>query len=132
MEFSFPCDGKCPISIEVDIQGQKYKTDVLIDTGFTTGTGYGLKLASKASLLAFSLGYDLVRLADDRIIRAASIPDARLIAINRQRLGRPITLPTLFFNGPEVIGMKFIQFCRLSIEGSMKRGTLELSTSSSD
>ncbi len=126
MELSFSCDGKCPISIEVDVQGQKYQSEVLIDTGFTAATGYGLKLSSRASLLPSSIGYDLVRLADDRIIRSAAIPDAKLLRINGNKLSRPITLPTLFFNGPEVIGMLFVQLCELSIDGPSKKGRLVL------
>ena len=126
MEISFTCDGKCTISIELDIHGQKYDTDVLIDTGFTTGTGYGLKLSSRASLLASSVGYDLIRLADDRIIRCATISDAKILGIGGRRLGNPITLPTLFFNGPEVIGMRFLQLCKLSIDGLNRTGKLEI------
>ena len=95
MQISFFCDGKCPLSIEVDVQGKKYETEVLIDTGFTTGTRYGLKLGSRVSLLASSIGYDLVRLADDRIIRCATISDAKLVGIDGKRLRRPVTLPAL-------------------------------------
>jgi len=125
MQISFFCDGKCPLSIEVDVQGKKYETEVLIDTGFTTGTRYGLKLGSRVSLLASSIGYDLVRLADSRIVRCASIPDAKLVAINGNRLENPITLPALFFDGPEVIGMQFLQMCKLSVDGPNRNGTLE-------
>ena len=126
MELSFPCDGKCTMSVELDIHGQKYETDVLIDTGFTTGTGYGLKLSRRASLLASSVGYDLIRLADDRIIQCATISDAKLLGIGNRKLARPITLPTLFFNGPKVIGMRFLQLCKLSIDGRKRIGTLEI------
>ncbi len=125
-ELSFPCDGKCPISIVVDIQGRKYETKVLIDTGFTSATGYGLKLDSKASLLPTSIGYDLVRLADNRLVRSAAIPDSKLLAINGKKLGSPITLPTPFFGGPEVIGMQFIQTCKISIDGPSKKGKLKI------
>ena len=126
MQVSFPSDGKCPISIEVDIQGEKYETEVLIDTGFTTSTRYGLKLGSRVALLAVSVGYDLVRLADNRIIRCASISDARLVKVNGMSLGSPVILPTLFFDGPEVIGMQFLQLCRLTVDGPDGKGTLQL------
>jgi hypothetical protein len=76
-------------------------------------------------LLASSIGYDLVRLADSRIVRCASIPDAKLVAINGNRLENPITLPALFFDGPEVIGMQFLQMCKLSVDGPNRNGTLE-------
>ena len=121
MQTSFPCDGKCPISIEVNIQGSNYETDVLIDTGFTISTRYGLKLASRASLLAISVGYDLVRLADSRIVRCASISDAKLVSVNGNNLHKPVILPTLFFDGPEVIGMQFLQLCKLTLEPKERR-----------
>ena len=44
----------------MDIQGQKYETELLIDIGFTTSMRYG-EVGSQVSLLASFIGHDFVR-----------------------------------------------------------------------
>jgi len=74
-------DGKCEIKIIVDIHGTEKEVDVLVDTGFVAGTGFGLKLPIDFARYASYTGTGRVTLADGRQVAADSIPNAKVIQI---------------------------------------------------
>ena len=116
-------NGRCDLNIVVDIHGTRMKVRVLIDTGFVRQTGYGLKLPASLAQYAYPTGTASIALADGEPVLAQAIPNARIVEIE----GRPcdFTMPTLFMDGPRVIGMKFLERCILNIDGPASSAKLE-------
>jgi hypothetical protein len=96
---SLPYDGKCELNITVNIHGVEKDFSVLVDTGFTSGTGFGLKLPAEFARYANFTGTGYVRVADGRQIAAASFPDAKIVKIEQHRINNNSDIPTLFM-GP--------------------------------
>lgn len=118
------CDGKCIIKIVLDIHGTKKDVDVLVDTGFTSGTGFGLKLPTNFAIHAKFTGTGRIRVADNREVICDMIPNAKIIQIENHTLDDEVTIPTLFMDGPKCIGMMFLQDCILHLDGPNKVATL--------
>jgi hypothetical protein len=118
-------DGKCEVNVVVDIHGTKKELSVLVDTGFTSGTGFGLKLPAEFAGYANFKGTHYVTVADGRQVPADSIPDAKIIQIGDHKFGKDgVTIPTIFMNGPRAIGVKFLQLCVLNFDGPKKTATI--------
>ena len=118
-------DGKCEIKLIVDIHGTKKEVDVLVDTGFTTGAGFGLKLPIDFARHARFIGTGHIRLADGSEVAADSIPNAKIIQIEKHQLKDEVTLPAIFMSGPRYIGMLFLQECVLNLDGPSKVATIK-------
>lgn len=120
-----PYDGKCEIKLIIDIHGTKKEVDVLIDTGFTTGTGFGLKLPTDFARHAKYTGTGHIKMADGREVAGDSIPNAKIIQIEEHQLKDDITVPTIFMSGLRCIGMIFLQKCILNLNGPSKVATVK-------
>ena len=118
------CDGKCILKIVIDIHGTQKDLNVLIDTGFTSGTGFGLKLPLNLVRYARFTGTGRVRVADNREVDCDSIPNAKIIQIDAHKLNDAITIPAIFMDGTQCIGMMFIQDCQFNVDGPKKVATL--------
>jgi len=113
-------DGKCELTVVVDIHGVEKELEVLIDTGFTTGSGYAIKLPSNYANFAMFTGTGYVKVADGRLVAAATIPDAKIVQIGKHKLKEPINLPALFMDGFCVIGVYFLQNFHVEFDGPKK------------
>jgi len=122
---TLPCDGKCEMKLIVNIHGTEKEVDVIVDTGFTTGTGFGLKLPADFAEFASYTGTGNIKLADGREVHVDSIPDAKIIQIEKHKLEEELTIPTIFMSGLQCIGMLFIQKCVLNLDGPKKVATIE-------
>ena len=123
---TLPYEGKCELSIVVDIHGAKKELSVLVDTGFTSGTGFGLKLPAEFARQAKFTGTGNVLVADGRAVAADSIPDAKIMQIGDYKFGTGgVTIPTLFMSGPCAVGVMFLQLCVLNFDGPKKTATIE-------
>jgi len=121
-----PYDGKCELNIVVNIHGVEKDLSVLIDTGFTSGTGFGLKLPTEFARYAKFIGTGYVRVADGRQVATDSIPDGKIIQIEDHKFGKDgLTIPTLFMSGPVAVGVMFLQLCVLNFDGPKKTATIE-------
>jgi hypothetical protein len=122
---SLSYDGKCELNIVVNIQGVEKNLSVLVDTGFTSGTGFGLKLPTEFARYAKFTGTGYVRVADGRQVAADSIPDAKIMQIGDHKFGKDgVTIPTLFMSGPHAIGVMFLQLCILNFDGPNRTATI--------
>ena len=121
---NLPYEGKCELNIVVDIHGTKKELSVLVDTGFTSGTGFGLKLPADFANYATYTGTGHVRVADGREVAAATIPDAKIVQIDKYQLGNAEPIPTLFMNGPRAIGVLFLQKCTVEFDGPKKKTSI--------
>jgi hypothetical protein len=115
----------CELKLVVDIHGTEKEVNVLIDSGFTSMTGFGLKLPVEFAEYADHTGTGHVRVADNRVVAAASIPDAKIIQVEEHQLRDGVTIPTLFFMGRSAIGVWFLQRCVLRLDGPEEEATLE-------
>ncbi|MCJ7423690.1 hypothetical protein MUP01_05415 [Candidatus Bathyarchaeota archaeon] len=122
---TLPYDGKCELNIVVDVHGTQKELSVLVDTGFTSGTGFGLKLPSDFANYAHYTGTGHVRVADGREVAAATVPDAKIIQIGKHKLGDAISVPALFMNGPRAIGVLFLQKCTVEFDGPNKKTSID-------
>lgn len=123
---TLPYQGSCELSIVVDIHGVEKELSVLVDTGFTSGTGFGLKLPEEFVRYAKFTGTGYVRMADGRQVAADSIPDAKIIQIGDHKFGKDgVTIPTLFMSGLHAVGVMFLQLCVLNFDGPKKTATIE-------
>ena len=113
------------MKITVDIHGTEEEITVLVDTGFTTGTGFGLKLSSNYLRYTIYTGTGRVNLADGSEVAKDSIPDAKIIKIEDHRLEDEVTLPTIFMDGPNCIGVMFLQQYILKMDGPDRLATIE-------
>ena len=113
------------MKITVDIHGTEKEITVLVDTGFTTGTGFGLKLPSNYTRYTKYTGTGHVNLADGSEVDIDSIPDAKIIQIEENKLEEEVTLPTLFMDGPICIGVMFLQKYILKMDGPNRLVTIE-------
>lgn len=120
-----PYDGKCKMKLIVNIHGTEKEVEVLVDTGFTAGTGFALKLPAVFARYARYTGTGHVRLADGREVASDSIPDAKIIQIEEHQLREAVTVPALFMSGPRCIGVLFFQECVLNLDGPSKVATLK-------
>jgi len=112
------------LNVTVDIHGVERDLAVLVDTGFTSGTGYGLKLPSNFADYAMATGTAFIMVADGRRVEAATIPDARIVKIDGHRLGNPISVPALFMDGPRAIGVMVLQNYNIDFDGPNRRVSL--------
>ena len=118
-------DGICCMRATIDIHGTQLDINVMLDTGFTSFTGFGLKLPTAYSRYAHYTGTGHVRVADNREVTADSIPDAKIIKIEDHQLAQAINLPTIFLDGPEAIGVFFLQKCIFNLNGPSKIALLQ-------
>jgi predicted aspartyl protease len=119
------CNGKIKLHIVVDIHGTQKDLDVLVDTGFTSGTGFGLKLPVNYAIHAKVTGTGTVNLANNDTVKCDTIPNAKIVQIENHVLDDEVTLPALFMEGPQYIGMMFLQGCHLNIDGPKKEAFLD-------
>lgn len=122
---TLPYEGKCVLNIVVDIHGVEKELGVLVDTGFTSGTGYGLKLPSDFANYAMSIGTAYVMVADGREVPAASIPDAKIVCIDKHKLKDAISVPALFMDGPRAIGVLFLQKYNVKFDGPNRKTSID-------
>jgi predicted aspartyl protease len=122
---TLPYYGKYELNIVVDIHGVEKELCVLVDTGFTSDTGFGLALPSSFANYAMFTGTGNVTVADGREVAVASIPDAKIKKIEQHKLGNSITVPALFMNGPDgTIGVLFLQKCSLIFDGPSSKASI--------
>lgn len=115
---SLKYDGRCDIDLVVDIHGTNLPIKALIDTGFVSASSFGLKLPANLAIYAKYLGTGEIRVADSRLVAADSIPDAKIVQIEKHKLAEPITIPAIFMGDScSVIGMVFLQNCILHLDG---------------
>jgi hypothetical protein len=108
----------------VDIHGVEKELGVLVDTGFTAGTGYGLKLPSNFANYTLATGAGYVMVADGREVAAASIPDAKIVRIDKHKLKDAISVPALFMDGPHAIGVLFLQRYNVEFDGPNRKTSI--------
>lgn len=116
-------NGWSAVRLGIDIHGTKVEEEVLLDTGFTTSSGFGLKIPMAHVQAASSVALGQVRLANGKLHPALWIPDGRITEINGEQVN--FTLPTLFMDGPRVVGCMLLQSCKLHLDGPSGEGTLE-------
>ena len=106
----------------VDIHGHRIPVDALIDTGFVSQCGYGLKVPRGLATLAYFTVTGDITVGDGRNIPTDYIPDAVIVEIN----GHPtsIVVPTIFMSGVTVVGCMVLQRCKLSLDGPTGLGEL--------
>lgn len=115
--------GHTTIDVVIDIHGHPIRERVLLDTGFSSSSGLGLKIPSDYAQNAFYLVTTTVRLANGQVVAVRYIPDGAIIEINGQRTNFP--LPTMFMDGPKVVGCMLLQMCKLRLDGPKNEGELE-------
>jgi hypothetical protein len=114
------------LNIVVDIHGTQKQVDVLVDTGFTSGTGFGLKLPAEFANYARAKGTTYIMVADGRSVPADTIPDAKLVQMGDHKFDKGgVVIPTVFMNGPRAIGVKFLQSYVLNFDGPKKTATID-------
>jgi len=109
----------------VDIHGVEKNLSVLVDTGFVSATGFGLKLPAQFAAYANFTGTGVVRLADGRPVSTASIPDAKIVQVGNTRLRNGITIPALFMSDHGSIGVMVLQLCVSSFDGPRRTATID-------
>lgn len=122
---TLPYQGKCEVSIVIDIHGVEEELSVLVDTGFVSGTGFGLKLPAEFARYANVLGTAYVEVADGRRIPVYTIPDAKILQIEDHRFEDGITIPAIFMSGACAIGVSFLQLCILTFDGPNRIATFD-------
>lgn len=123
---TLPYEGKCELNVVIDIHGTKKELSVLVDTGFTSGTGFGLKLPAEFARFAKFTGTGYVRVADGREVAADTIPDVKIMQIGDHKFDKDgVIIPTLFMSGPRAIGVMFLQLYILKFDGPNKRATFD-------
>ena len=116
--------GKCLIKIVVSIHGTEKELSVLVDTGFTSGTGFGLKLPEDFARYAAFTGTGRVQVADGRIVPVDSIPNAKILKIEDHDISEDVILPAFFMEGFSCVGMMFLQSCFLKLDGPNRVATM--------
>lgn len=121
-----PYRGKCTVKLTVDIHGNTEEIpNVLIDTGFTSGTTFGLKLPIEYSRFANGPITGYVKQADGEKVPVQYIPDAIIACIQGFSLERKICMSTFFMTGPASLGMLFLQRCRINFNGPEEKAIFE-------
>jgi predicted aspartyl protease len=118
-------DGECELELVIDIHGNKIPAHVIIDTGFTSGAGFGLKLPLDFLKYATHTGTADVQLIDGTIRAVESIADAKIIQIEGHQLEPVVTIPALFMGGMPVVGVMLLQLCVLNLDGPCKAATIK-------
>jgi hypothetical protein len=116
-------NGATLIPIVVDTHGTPIPLDVMLDTGFATGSGYGLKLNTMHEQATYYTITGTVRLANGLLVPTDYILDGTVVEIDRHPT--QITLPTMFMDGGNLAGCMFLQHCRLELDGPGCQGSLE-------
>jgi len=114
------------MTLDVDIHGTVRNVTVLVDTGFVSGTDFGLKLPASYANYARVTGTGSVSLADGTPRDAESIPDAKIIKIGEHTLEEEVMVPTIFMDGPRAIGVLFLQQFKIIFDGPVREATIEL------
>lgn len=111
------------VRLRLDIHGHTFEEEVAIDTGFATGTGFGLKVPYHYIAYARYYSTGTVTLADGGDVPADYVVDMLILAIN----GQPahIVVPAIFMDGPRVLGCMILQACKLELDGPRHRGQLD-------
>ena len=118
-------DGRCDLKLVVNIHGTTVPVTALIDTGFVTATGFGLRLPADLVSFAQYVGTGQVRVADGRLVDADSIPDAKIVEIEGRKLVDSIPIPAIFMNGPcGLLGVLFLQRCMIKLDGPAKKAEI--------
>ena len=123
-----PYEGMCELKLVVDIHGTEKEVNVLVDSGFTSMTGFGLKLPVEFVRYTQFTGTGTVRVADGRPVNAASIPDAKIVQVGEHRLTDGVRIPALFMRGgvtEGAIGVLFLQQCIVRLDGPEGEATIE-------
>jgi hypothetical protein len=92
----------------------------LLDTGFTSNTGFGLKLPLLYANLASNLIAGEIKQADGNKVAVQYIPTVTITSIEGFRLKRSVPLCTCFMTGRPILGMLFLQECRINFDGPKK------------
>ena len=116
--------GKCVIKIVVGIHGTNKELSALVDTGFTSGTGFGLVLPTDFARFATFTGTGHVQVGDGRNIPAETIPNAKILKIEDNDISGDVFLPAIFLEGNSCVGMMFLQSCLLKLDGPNSVGTM--------
>lgn len=112
-----PYNGKCAIPLVVDIHHNNVEIpEVLVDTGFTSGTTFGLKL-SECYAPSSGIGIGQIKLANGIEVPAKFILDLQIIKIGNYQLKNPLRVKTCFMEGPSVIGVLVLQRCKINFDG---------------
>jgi len=121
-------DGKCLCKLKVIIQGTKVEIEnTLIDTGFITVSGYGLKLPLEYLHYAQNYGIGEVGMADGRRVIGISIPRIIITEFEDQPLVNTVTIPTIILGGrTPVIGMRFLQRCIMNLDGIKRNAIVQI------
>lgn len=118
-------DGRCDVKLIVDVHGTELPLTALVDSGFTSGTGFGLKLPNAFASHANYTGTGCVQVADGRQIATETIPDAKIVQIEGHRLNEKVTVPAIFMDGSHgAIGVLFLQLCNLELNGPIRTATI--------
>lgn len=96
---------------------------MILDTGFSSTTGLGLKIPSVHSRYAYYRLTTKIRIANGNEVATEYIPDGVIVEINGHTTNFP--LPTIFMDGPKVVGCMFLQQCKLTLDGPGNTGELE-------
>lgn len=121
-------DGECLCKLKVTIQGTEVEIEnTLIDTGFVTVSGYGLKLPREYLRYAQNYGIGEVGVADGRRVIGISIPRIIITEFEDQPLVNTITIPTIILNGRRpAIGMRFLQRCIMNLDGIKRNAIVQI------
>lgn len=115
----------CEIKIKLDIHGHEEEINAIVDTGFTAGTGFGLKIPTSFSQHADYVGVGEVTMANGETIEVEYIPDGKILSFEDIALKDEVTVPVVLLDGPNCIGVLVLQKYVLRFNGPEETATIE-------
>lgn len=111
------CNGESRLKLEITISDTKKEIhDVLIDTGFTASSIFGLKIPLEYAKYARKLYTGSISLADTTEISVQYVYGI-VTKIEGNLLKKKVPLWTFFMKGKPIIGMRFLQQCKICFDG---------------
>jgi len=119
------CNGESRLKLEITISDTRKEIyDVLIDTGFTATSIFGLKLPLEYAQYARNLYTSSISLADTNEIPVQYVCGI-VTKIEGKILKKKVPLWTFFMKGKPIIGMHFLQKCKICFDGLKNTTSIE-------
>jgi predicted aspartyl protease len=113
------------LSLEIILdKSQNVISEVIIDTGFTTSSMFGLKLPLEYVKYPKTLYTSTISLADTTEAHV-QYAQAIIAKVEAHELKRKIPLWTIFMKGRPLIGLNFLKRCKICFDGPSSETTLD-------